>query len=135
MANATYLRFDNLSRSAKFCNLVPCDIADYLDKAEFRELVRRRALPKPDVVFHQGACSDTMETDGRYMLDNNYRYSVELLRWCQELGRSVHICVFGFGLRAWPRIFGEPIQRETAQCLRLLESSCSTRRFGVSCRT
>ena len=25
-----------------------------------------------------------METDGRYMLDNNYRYSLELLRWCQQ---------------------------------------------------
>ena len=37
-----------------------------------------------EVVFHQGACSDTMETDGRYMMENNYRYSVELLRWCQE---------------------------------------------------
>ena len=24
---------------------------------------------------HQGACSDTMETDGRYMMENNYRYS------------------------------------------------------------
>src|SRR4030095_6034510 len=35
-------------------------------------------------VFHQGACSDTMETDGRYMLRNNYRYSVALLDWCQN---------------------------------------------------
>jgi ADP-L-glycero-D-manno-heptose 6-epimerase len=77
---------DNLSRSEKFRNLADCEFADYLDKAEFRELVRRRALPKPDVVFHQGACSDTMETDGRYMLDNNFRYSLELLRWCQDLG-------------------------------------------------
>jgi ADP-L-glycero-D-manno-heptose 6-epimerase len=25
-----------------------------------------------------------METDGRYMMDNNYRYSLELLDWCQE---------------------------------------------------
>jgi len=64
---------DNLARSEKFRNLADCEIADYLDKTEFRELVRRRALPKPDVVFHQGACSDTMESDGRYMLDNNFR--------------------------------------------------------------
>jgi ADP-L-glycero-D-manno-heptose 6-epimerase len=77
---------DNLTRSEKFSNLTDCEIADYLDKSEFRELVRRRALPKPEVVFHQGACSDTMETDGRYMLDNNFRYSLELLRWCQEVG-------------------------------------------------
>jgi ADP-L-glycero-D-manno-heptose 6-epimerase len=76
---------DNLQRSEKFRNLTDCEISDYLDKSEFRELVRRRALPKPDVVFHQGACSDTMESDGRYMLDNNFRYSLELMRWCQEL--------------------------------------------------
>jgi ADP-L-glycero-D-manno-heptose 6-epimerase len=74
---------DNLTRSEKFRNLTDCEIADYLDKSEFIELVRRRALPKPDVVFHQGACSDTMEADGRYMLENNYRYSLALLDWCQ----------------------------------------------------
>ena len=75
---------DDLSHSEKFKNLVDCRIADYLDKREFIERVRSRALARPEVVFHQGACSDTMETDGRYMIDNNYRYSVELLRWCQQ---------------------------------------------------
>lgn len=74
---------DNLARADKFRNLTDCDIADYLDKATFLELVRRRALDKPAVVFHQGACSDTMETDGRYMMENNFRYSLDLLRWCQ----------------------------------------------------
>jgi len=74
---------DNLTRAEKFRNLTDCEIADYLDKAEFIDLVRRRALPKPDLVFHQGACSDTMEADGRYMLENNYRYSLALLDWCQ----------------------------------------------------
>lgn len=78
------LAVDNLERSEKFRNLTDCEFADYLDKSEFLELVRRRALPKADVVFHQGACSDTMETDGRYMMENNYRYSIELLNWCQE---------------------------------------------------
>ncbi|MFN3566154.1 MAG: ADP-glyceromanno-heptose 6-epimerase [Burkholderiaceae bacterium] len=76
---------DNLTRSEKFRNVADCEIADYLDKAEFIELLRRRALPKPDLVFHQGACSDTMESDGRYMLENNYRYSLALLEWCQAL--------------------------------------------------
>lgn len=75
---------DNLARADKFRNLTDCEIGDYLDKDVFLELVRRRALSKPDVVFHQGACSDTMEADGRYMMENNFRYSVELLDWCQE---------------------------------------------------
>jgi ADP-L-glycero-D-manno-heptose 6-epimerase len=76
---------DNLTRSEKFRNLTDCEIADYLDKTDFRERVRSRAAPKPGIVFHQGACSDTMESDGRYMLDNNFRYSLELLDWCQNL--------------------------------------------------
>jgi ADP-L-glycero-D-manno-heptose 6-epimerase len=74
---------DNMKRAEKFVNLRDAEIGDYIDKQEFLELVRRRALPKPDVVFHQGACSDTMETDGRYMMENNYRYSAELLEYCQ----------------------------------------------------
>ena len=77
---------DNLTKADKFRNLTDCEIADYLDKRDFLELVRSGRLPRPEVVFHQGACSDTMETDGRYMLDNNYRYSMALLRWCQDQG-------------------------------------------------
>ena len=75
---------DNLMHGSKFRNLADCEIADYLDKDDFLDRVRKRALPKPDVLFHQGACTDTMETDGRYVMANNYRYSLELLRWCQE---------------------------------------------------
>jgi ADP-L-glycero-D-manno-heptose 6-epimerase len=77
------LAVDNLTLADKFRNLVDCEIADYLDKTEFIDLVRRGALAKPEVVFHQGACSDTMESDGRYMLDNNYRYTLALFEWCQ----------------------------------------------------
>jgi len=80
------LAVDNLARSEKFRNLAEFDIADYLDKTEFLERVRRRELPRPDVIFHEGACSDTMESDGRYMMENNFRYSSELLDWCQNSG-------------------------------------------------
>ena len=75
---------DHLAQADKFHNLVDCDIADYLDKQEFLDALRRRTLPPADVVFHQGACSDTMATDGRYVIENNYRFSLELFRWCQE---------------------------------------------------
>ena len=75
---------DNLTKADKFRNLADCEIADYIDKHDFVDMVRAGRLPRPEVVFHQGACSDTMETDGRYMMENNYRYSLALLRWCQE---------------------------------------------------
>jgi len=35
-------------------------------------------------VLHQGACSSTVEHDGRLMMDNNYRYSCDLLQACQD---------------------------------------------------
>ncbi len=70
---------DNLSRADKFRNLVDCEIDDYLDKTEFVERFQRGDFGKVRAVFHEGACSDTMETDGRYMMDNNFRYSRAVL--------------------------------------------------------
>ena len=74
---------DNLQQSDKVRNLARLEIADYLDQADFLERLDSfdGAL---EAVVHQGACSDTMETDGRYMMENNYRYSKLLLDWCQE---------------------------------------------------
>ncbi len=76
---------DNLKRADKFRNLVSCEIADYLDKREFIERLDANDFEGViEAVLHQGACSDTMETDGRYMMENNYRYSRVLFDWCQE---------------------------------------------------
>ncbi len=75
---------DNLKSADKFKNLVDCDIADFLDKEEFRKKIQEGyfdGLIK--AVLHEGACSDTMATDGRYMMDNNYQYTLELLNYCQ----------------------------------------------------
>lgn len=76
---------DNLTRADKFKNLVDCDIADYIDKGEFLDrLVAGDFDGDIDAVLHQGACSDTMEADGRYMMENNYRYSLGILDWCLD---------------------------------------------------
>ena len=76
---------DNLTRGDKFRNLADCSIADYIDKDEF--LVRLAEGDFDDeigAIFHQGACSDTTASDGRYVMRNNYRYSVALLEHCQN---------------------------------------------------
>jgi len=73
---------DNLAHADKFRNLAGCEIADYVDHAGFlANLDRYKGAVK--ALFHQGACSDTMESDGRYMMENNYEYSKRLLDWCQ----------------------------------------------------
>ena len=77
---------DNLTRADKFKNIVDCQISDYLDKTEFVERFARGDFGKVRAIFHEGACSDTMETDGRYMMDNNYSVSLDLFRSCQSQG-------------------------------------------------
>src|SRR5215218_3004927 len=80
---APILAVDNLARADKVANLADLEIADFLDK---RDLLRRLGEgygADITAVLHQGACSDTMETDGRYMMENNYQYSKALLEWCQ----------------------------------------------------
>ena len=74
---------DNLQHADKFRNLADCEIADYVDHADFIAHLERFE-GEVAAVFHQGACSDTMESDGRYMLENNYEFSKRLLHWCQE---------------------------------------------------
>jgi len=76
---------DNLTKADKFKNLIDCDIVDYLDKHDFIERIQAGHFDgEIDAILHEGACSDTMETDGRYMMENNYRYSLILLDWCQD---------------------------------------------------
>jgi ADP-L-glycero-D-manno-heptose 6-epimerase len=74
---------DNLAQSDKVRNLAACEIADYVDQAEFLDGLERYE-GAVEAVLHQGACSDTMESDGRYMMENNFSYSRKLLDWCQD---------------------------------------------------
>ncbi len=79
------LAVDNLVDAGKFANLVDCEIAEYFDKTEFLARLGEGDFDDDiELVLHQGACSDTMQTDGRYMMQNNYRYSVALVDYCQE---------------------------------------------------
>ena len=77
------IAIDDLSHGDKFVNLVDCQIADYLDKDAFLETLDEGGFNgELGAILHQGACSDTTETDGRYMMENNYRYSRALLDFC-----------------------------------------------------
>jgi ADP-L-glycero-D-manno-heptose 6-epimerase len=76
---------DNLTRGDKYRNIVDAQIDDYLDKAEFLEAVEAGEFDGGvEAILHQGACSDTMEHNGQYMMSNNYRYSLTLLDFCVD---------------------------------------------------
>ena len=77
---------DDLTEGDKFKNLVDLQIADYIDADDFYDLFAEGAFGEVEAVFHEGACSDTMELDGKYMMDNNYTLSCELFHACQDQG-------------------------------------------------
>jgi ADP-L-glycero-D-manno-heptose 6-epimerase len=75
---------DDLTDGQKFRNLVDCTFADYIDREDFRDRIRAgEDLGPVTAIFHQGACTDTIERDGRFMLDTNYETSKELFAWSQ----------------------------------------------------
>lgn len=77
---------DDLTEGDKFRNLADLQIADYVDADDFYDLFAEGAYGQVEAVLHEGACSDTMELDGKYMMDNNYTLSCELFQSCQEQG-------------------------------------------------
>ncbi len=78
---------DDLTDGTKFRNMLDCQVIDYLHKDEFLQMVKQEKdfTEKIEAIFHQGACSTTTEWDGRYMMENNYTYSKELLHYCLNL--------------------------------------------------
>src|SRR5277367_6739146 len=79
---------DNFANARKFMNLHGARYVDYLDKREFRRAIRENSLgiSKVEAILHQGACSNTLEDDGVYMMDNNFEYTKEVLRFSIHAG-------------------------------------------------
>lgn len=77
---------DDLTDGPKYRNLLGTQLADYFDRDEFYTRFANGELGHIDAVLHEGACSDTMEHNGKYMLDNNYRCSKSLLDACLAQG-------------------------------------------------
>jgi len=75
---------DDLTDGHKFRNIVDCRIADFWDKSTLFE--RLRQGEPPEAILHQGACAVTTEWNGRYMMAENYQYSVDLLNYCRARG-------------------------------------------------
>lgn len=77
---------DNLKNGEKYINLTDLHILDFLDKNYFIQRLLNDCVDSYikdiDVVFHEGACSSTIEWDGSYVMDNNYQYSKNLLHYC-----------------------------------------------------
>ena len=77
---------DELTDGPKYRNLLGAQLSDYFDRSEFYARFAKGEFGQVDAVFHEGACSDTMEHDGRFMMETNYRCSKGLLDACQAQG-------------------------------------------------
>jgi len=76
---------DDLTDGNKVKNIESCDIQDYMDKDEFLQRIEQGIdFGGMSAMYHQGACSDTMETDGRYIMQTNYDYSKALFHYCGQ---------------------------------------------------
>lgn len=70
---------DNLRNADKYRNLVSCRFHDYIAKEDLPG--RLEGLRNVEAILHQGACTDTLEYNGEYMLRNNFDYSKTLLHF------------------------------------------------------
>lgn len=77
---------DHVDNPAKRCNLERIRFEEYLDKIEFRTMLREGRAPTADAVFHLGACTSTTETNEEYLYDNNYLYTRDLCEWSLRTG-------------------------------------------------
>ena len=77
---------DDLTDGRKTRNLTNLDYFDYIDCIDFDQAIADGTFDcgSIDVVFHNGACSDTMEYNGRYIMKNNYEGSRNLFHYCQN---------------------------------------------------
>ena len=74
---------DNLTNMVKFKNIQGLKALDYMDKQNFIAAIKSGKFDDAniEVIFHEGACSDTMEYNGKYMMENNFEYTKTLMHF------------------------------------------------------
>ncbi|MGE5196470.1 MAG: ADP-glyceromanno-heptose 6-epimerase [Anaerolineae bacterium] len=71
------LLVDEIEKTEKWKNLYCKKFVDFISKEQLFPYLEER---KKEIAafIHLGACSDTLEMDGSYLMENNYRYTVRL---------------------------------------------------------
>ena len=77
---------DDLKDGQNYKNLRGLQFIDYQYKDDFLQSIEDDDFDGTDIdaVFHEGACSDTMEYDVNFMMRTNYEYSKSLLHFCLQ---------------------------------------------------
>lgn len=101
--------------SSPLINLADLNISAYMHKETFLAAIQDAQWQHAEVsaVFHQGACTDTMETNEKYMLANNYAYSQALYHFCAK-HRAQYIYASSASVYGAGEVFIESPKNESA---------------------
>ena len=76
---------DDLSDGKKFINIKDNKFADYMDKDDFiLSVMDKKFLKNITAIYHLGACTNTKEWNGKFLLKNNFEYSKIIFENCIE---------------------------------------------------
>lgn len=79
------LLVDKLRHEEKWLNIRKRDYRDWMDRDSFLAyLTSDETANEITAILHMGACSATTETDGDYLMSNNYEYSKTLWSYCTK---------------------------------------------------
>ncbi len=79
------LLVDDIKRTEKWKNLVGKRFCDLISRHTLFAWLQNHG-ERVHAILHLGACSDTLESDGDFLMENNYRYSVRLAQFALERG-------------------------------------------------
>ncbi len=70
---------DVLRQNDKWKNLRHLNFSDYLDRSQLFDYLQ--SAKNVQSIIHMGACSATTERDAYYLMENNYRYTLQLAEY------------------------------------------------------
>jgi ADP-L-glycero-D-manno-heptose 6-epimerase len=79
------LLVDDIKKTEKWKNLLRKRCVDFISRHELFSWLEGRER-EIEAFIHLGACSDTLEADGNYLMENNYRYTVKLADYALDHG-------------------------------------------------
>lgn len=77
---------DDIKKTQKWKNLIGKKFVDFISRHALFEWLEGRET-EIEAFIHLGACSDTMEMDGDYLMENNCRYTIRLAEYAMKHGQ------------------------------------------------
>ncbi len=79
------LLVDDIKKTQKWKNLLNKQCVDFISRHDLFHWLEGNE-GRVAALIHLGACADTTETDGDYLMENNFRYTVRLAKYALKEG-------------------------------------------------